>query len=128
TDISLLGVLPDHIKVYPKVDQMAVLSQADVFLSHCGMNSVNESLFFGVPLITYPQTSEQGGVATRVEQVWAGIRLQKTTVSAIKEAVETILGDAIYKESAQKISKGFKKCSGAVGAADKIEQVIADGK
>ena len=128
TDISLLGVLPDHIKVYPKVDQMAVLSQADVFLSHCGMNSVNESLFFGVPLITYPQTSEQGGVATRVEQVGAGIRLQKTTVSAIKEAVETILGDAIYKESAQKISKGFKKCSGAVGAADKIEQVIADGK
>ena len=36
--------LPDNISVFPHVDQIAVLRQADAFVSHCGMNSVSESL------------------------------------------------------------------------------------
>ena len=35
--------IPENIKVYNFVDQMAVLAKADVFISHCGMNSVNEA-------------------------------------------------------------------------------------
>ncbi|MBQ7358587.1 MAG: glucosyltransferase [Lachnospiraceae bacterium] len=125
TDISTLGQLPPNISVYPKVDQMAVLKEADVFLSHCGMNSVNESLYYSVPLVMYPQTSEQGGVATRVEQVGAGLKLQKKTASAIREAVEKVLGDSNYQLSAARIAEGFRMCSGASGAADKILKVIA---
>lgn len=53
------GDLPAHIEVFPQVDQIAVLQKADVFLSHCGMNSVSESLYYGVPLIMLPQTKEQ---------------------------------------------------------------------
>lgn len=126
TDISALGQLPANISVYPKVDQMAVLKEADVFLSHCGMNSVNESLYYSVPLVMYPQTSEQGGVATRVEQVGAGLKLQKKTASAIREAVEKVLGDSNYQLSAARIADGFRKCSGASGAADKILKVIEE--
>ena len=38
-DRSALGTLPDNITALPHVDQIAVLQKADVFLSHCGMNS-----------------------------------------------------------------------------------------
>ena len=41
-----LGTLPDHMSVFQSVDQIAVLEKADLFLSHCGMNSVNESLYY----------------------------------------------------------------------------------
>ena len=57
---SALGTLPDNITALPHVDQIAVLQKADVFLSHCGMNSASESLYFGVPLVLFPQTNEQG--------------------------------------------------------------------
>ena len=115
--------LPENIMVFPSVDQIAVLQKADVFISHCGMNSVNESLYFQVPLIMLPQTSEQGGVATRVEQLGAGVKLQKKDAASILEAVNKVLGDKSYKEGAAAIADGFKNCSGAKGAADKILSV-----
>lgn len=116
--------LPENIKVCNFVDQMAVLAKADVFISHCGMNSVNESLYYGVPLVMYPQTPEQGGVANRVNQLKAGIILKKSNAANIRNAVETLLNDEEYRKNAQNISDGFKKCSGAKGAAQKILSVF----
>lgn len=55
-DIGALGVLPDNVQVYPYVDQPDILSRADVFITHCGMNSVSESLYMATPLVLYPQT------------------------------------------------------------------------
>ena len=122
-DVNELGEIPANISVHSHVDQIAVLAKADAFLSHCGMNSVNESLYYGVPLVMYPQTSEQGGVANRVTQVGAGVMLEKTTPGAIREAVEKVLNDTSYRNGAATISEGFKNCSGAKGAADKILSV-----
>ena len=117
------GALPENISVYPTVDQIAVLQRADAFVSHCGMNSVSESLYFGVPLVMLPQTSEQRGVAERVSQLGAGVKLNKTDAASILEAVRGALADPSYKQNAVHISDGFRRCSGAKGAADKILQV-----
>lgn len=121
--VEKFGKLPDNISVSPSVDQISVLQKADVFISHCGMNSVNESLYFEVPLIMLPQTSEQGGVADRVSSLGAGIKLEKTDAVSILNAVNKVLNDKSYKENAAAIADGFKRCSGAKGAADKIMSV-----
>ena len=122
-NIEDLGAVPDNITISRFVDQIAVLSQADVFLTHCGMNSVNESLYYKVPLVMLPQTSEQDGVATRVEQLGAGVRLKHINAKAIRETIESVLNTKSYYEQASKISQSFHKCTGAKGAADKIEQM-----
>ena len=123
-DIAALGPLPENVSVYPKVDQIAVLEKADAFLSHCGMNSASESLYFGVPLLCYPQTREQGGVAARVTALGAGIMLENPSVSCIKAAVKRLLSDTKIKANAEEIARSFHRCTGPVAAADKIEQVI----
>ena len=122
-NIEDLGAIPDNIMISRYVDQIAVLSQADVFLTHCGMNSVNESLYYKVPLVMFPQTSEQDGVATRVEQLGAGVRLKYINAKSIRAAIEKVLNTKSYYEQASKISQGFRKCTGAKGAADKIEKM-----
>jgi MGT family glycosyltransferase len=121
--IEEFGVLPENISVFTHVDQIAVLQQANIFVSHCGMNSVSESLYFGVPLVMLPQTSEQGGVAERVFQLGAGIKLDKSDAASILGAIRKIFADNSYTQNAAVISEGFKHCSGAKGAADKIMQV-----
>lgn len=125
-DIAALGPLPENVSVYPKVDQIAVLEQADAFLSHCGMNSASESLYFGVPLLCYPQTKEQGGVAARVTALGAGLMLENPSVSCIKAAVKLLLSDTKIKANAEEIARSFHRCTGPIAAADKIEQVIKE--
>lgn len=112
-DCKRFGKLPDYIEIYPYVDQIAVLEKADVFVSHCGMNSVSESLYFGVPLVMLPQTSEQKGVAARVSQLGAGLQIGKMNAKEIRNAVELVMNQNVYRENVKKISDGFKKCTGA---------------
>ena len=124
---SALGTLPDNITALPHVDQIAVLQKADVFLSHCGMNSASESLYFGVPLVLFPQTNEQGGVAARVAELGAGLKLEKADAASIRTAVNAVLQTPSYRANAQNIRESFLRCGGAKAAVDKILSV-ADRK
>lgn len=125
TDIKNIGNIPQSFTILPYVDQLDVLSKTDVFLTHCGMNSVNESLYMGVPMILYPQHSEENAVATRIEQLGAGIRLKGKSPEDIRKAVFDILDNREYKKNAMILRDDFGRCGGAVQAADFIEDVIS---
>jgi MGT family glycosyltransferase len=116
--------LPENIRAYPSVDQMAVLSIADCFVTHCGMNSASEGLYFEVPLVLFPQTPEQGAVAKRAEELGAGLMLKDTSAEGIRKAVEAALNEPSYKKAAMDISAGFKRCGGYKEACGFIESLV----
>ena len=120
-DMSVFGELPGNVKVYPYVDQLDVLSGTSVFITHCGMNSVSESLYMAAPMVLYPQTNEQQAVARRVTEKGAGEILKDDSPAGIREAVMKILGNKSYAEAARKCCEDFRACSGAKGAVDHIE-------
>ncbi|MGL5173740.1 MAG: macrolide family glycosyltransferase [Olsenella sp.] len=120
-DADKLGALPDTIRVSPSVNQLEVLSRADVFITHCGMNSVSESLFSAVPMVLYPQTNEQHAVARRTVEVGAGLLLKDDSVEGIRHAVQCVLKDESYAKAAQECSRDFRACAGPAGAAEFIE-------
>ena len=123
-DLEKLGDLPGNFTIAKNVNQIEVLQQVDAFLTHCGMNSVNEALYYKVPLVLFPQTPEQGGVAYRVNELGAGVYLQEDSPEKIKETIQEVLENNSYKQSAEEISKGFHRCGGYRLAADKIETLI----
>ena len=115
--------VPDNVQIYDSVDQMAVLSIADAFITHCGMNSASEGLYFQVPLVLFPQTPEQGAVAKRTEELGAGIRLKSISEADILQAVKQVLEDPSYKNNAEKISESFRECGGVSEARAFLEKV-----
>ena len=117
--------LPDNIQVYDSVDQMAALSIADVFITHCGMNSVSEALYYEVPLVMFPQTPEQGAVAARAKELGAGEMLLSGEKSEIVTVLDKVLNHLQYKEAAIRISKSFKESGGAVRAKEFLESLDA---
>ena len=120
-DSSVFRELPGNIKIYPYVDQLDVLSKADAFITHCGMNSVSESLYMATPMVLYPQTGEQQAVARRVKEIGAGVMLTNESVQGIRSAVLEILSNHSYAAGAKVCSEDFRSCPGPAGAADFIE-------
>jgi MGT family glycosyltransferase len=123
-DKNSLGAVPGHFTVESYVDQTAVLQKADVFITHCGMNSVNEGLYYGVPMVLFPQHSEQRMVAERVAGLGAGIKLRGNKSRNLSEAVSNVISNSSYRENAQKLSESFQKSGGPVHAANVIEAKI----
>ncbi len=121
-DEKKLGILPDNIKTYERVDQLEVLSRADGFITHCGMNSVSESLYMATPMALYPQTDEQNAVARRTQEIGAGVMLDDDSAEGIKRTVKMLLSEQKYAKAAKECSDDFRSCSGAKGAADFIER------
>ena len=123
TDTDHFAELPQNIQAYESVDQMAVLSIADAFITHCGMNSVSEGLYYGVPLVLFPQTLEQNAVAKRTEELGAGARLNSIFEKDILDALTKVLEDPRYREGAARVSKSFRSCGGAEEAKEFLEQI-----
>lgn len=120
-DPAALEPVPGNVRIYPRVNQLEVLAGADVFLTHCGMNSVSESLLCGVPMVLFPQHGEENAVAIRCEQLGAGLRLKRPSASCIRSALEAVLGDDRYRRAAQTVAEDFARCGGAAEAADFVE-------
>lgn len=122
-DPACLGDLPPHVTAAQRVDQMAVLADCDAFLTHCGMNSVSEALYCGIPLVLFPQTAEQKGVANRTAELGAGLLLSDGTESAIRAAVDAVVTDEQYRKAAATIRDSFRSCGGPQQAAEFILSV-----
>ena len=125
TNTEHFSSLPDNIQVYESVDQMAVLSITDAFITHCGMNSASEGLYFEAPLVLFPQTPEQGAVAKRTEELGAGVMLRSISEEDILQALTRVLTVPSYKENAVKISESFRRCGGAKEARAFLEEIAA---
>ena len=124
TKISDFGEIPKHITIKNSVNQIEILSHAEVFLTHGGMNSVNESLYFGVPMVLFPQQSEQGLVARRTAVLGTGILLNNSRPRSIQKALYQVLGNSSYKGHAKQLSDGLHHAGGAAAAADFILNLI----
>jgi MGT family glycosyltransferase len=58
-DLAELAPLPAHVQAARTQPQLDVLEHADVFVTHAGMGSAAESLWFGVPTVAIPQAVDQ---------------------------------------------------------------------
>lgn len=115
--------LPENIEIHESVDQMAVLSIADAFITHCGMNSASEGLYFRTPLVLFPQTPEQGAVAKRTEELGAGVMLKSISEEDIMDALNKVLFEPSYKSNADLISDSFHACGGVKEARLFLESI-----
>lgn len=69
------GNLPSNITVRSFVDQVDVLSRADIYLTHHGLNSTHESVYLLTPMLSYPLFADQPGLARRCQELEIAVPL-----------------------------------------------------
>ncbi len=126
TDIGLLGEIPDNFIVRNHVPQLEVLKSADVIICHGGLNSVNEALYYGVPVISIPQVNDQYMVSRQLVKLGAGLELkmEEITDEVLRNSVKTVLSDTSYKASSTEIGRSFVEAGGYKAAAKLIMDFI----
>jgi len=120
--ISDLGEIPKNFIVKNYVPQTDVLQYTKLFITHGGMNSTHEGLYYGVPLIVIPQSADQPIIAGQVANIGAGIQLQMQSLTAnqLREAVDHVLSLSSFKKAAANIGESFRKSGGYHQAVDEI--------
>ncbi|MEO8368489.1 MAG: macrolide family glycosyltransferase [Candidatus Solibacter sp.] len=117
-----LGPPPENFIVRPYVPQLEVLARAGAFVSHGGMNSVNESLMHGVPLLVIPQMGEQYINGRRVEELKAGLLLSNAEAGAarLRHSVRRLLDEPQFREGAAAVRQSYLDAGGVARAAQLI--------
>jgi MGT family glycosyltransferase len=122
-DLAVLKPFLQNFTVAQYVPQLSVLQEADLFITHGGMNSIAESISYGVPMIVVPNTLEQSINATRVEQLQAGLYLDPAhlNVDTLQKAAERVLTDRSLVEGVEQIRRSFVEAGGVQRAAESIQ-------
>lgn len=117
-----LGVAPPNFIVAAHVPQLAVLQRVKAFVTHGGMNSVSESLSYGVPVVVIPQMGEQAIVGRQVEHLGAGLCLTKeeATAEKLRESVRQLLVEDRFRSQAAIVRQSFHDAGGVARATDAI--------
>ncbi|AJS58569.1 macrolide family glycosyltransferase [Paenibacillus sp. IHBB 10380] len=127
TRISDLGEIPKNFIVKNYVPQTDVLQYAKLFITHGGMNSAHEGLYYGIPLIVIPQSADQPIIAGQVTNIGAGITLhmQGLTAQQLREAADHVLSVYSYKKAAENMQQSLRKSVGYVQAVDEIFEFVS---
>jgi MGT family glycosyltransferase len=122
-DPVMADAAPGNFIVRPSVPQVDILRRASAFVTHAGMNSVQEALYYGVPLVMAPQAADQFWISARTAELGAGRVLDASRLhaGAIRSSVAEVLSGPGYADAAARISRSLRAAGGPTRAADEIQ-------
>lgn len=107
--------------------QTTLIARAAAVITHSGINTTQQSLYFGVPMIAIPMTHDQPAIAARLARTGAGtvIHPDKLTVGVLRDALCAVMRTGgSYRAAARRMQEAIRRSAGREGAADIAEQLI----
>jgi MGT family glycosyltransferase len=123
--------VPPNVLLLPKVPQLEILKRASLFVTHCGMNSTNESIYYAVPMVNVPLSADQPLVAHRAaNELGFGVYVDFINMKeeTFKNALLQVLNDDSYHERIYRFSQLSRQSNGKITSANYIIEHLKKGK
>jgi len=115
-----------NVRVCRWVPQLEVLKRAALFITHGGISSVRESIYYGVPMLVFPCWLDQPGNAARVVFHGLGLRgdIKSVEPESLLRVLDQILSEPRFRDAVRRFSRIFREQESCSRGADFIEQFI----
>jgi len=126
TDAEEFGKLPPNIEIHRSIPQLEVLQIASLFVTHAGMGSIMESVYYGVPMIAVPQMAEQRTNAKRIQALNLGKYLPREDITAanLLSYAREVKANPNYQRNISLLQKEIKCAGGAKSAANAFDRIV----
>ncbi len=126
-DAGELGPVPANVEVRSWVPQLAVLRQADLFVTHAGAGGSQEGLATATPMIAVPQAVDQFGNADMLEGLGVArhLPMEEATAQALRAAALALVDDPEVARRLKEVQAGMAREGGTRRAADLIEAELS---
>ena len=119
--------LPGNPLVVNYAPQIEILKRAAVTITHSGMNTTQQSLYFGVPMVAIPLAHDQPAIAARLARTGAGLVIPPAslTVPRLRQALELVLPESSqYRAQALRLKAASSKAGGVDRAVELAEHLL----
>ena len=125
-DPAELGAVPDNVEVRSWVPQLAILGQADLFVTHAGAGGSQEGLATATPMIAVPQAVDQFGNADMLGALGVARRIdtEDATAEALRAAALALVDDPEVARRLKEVQAEMAQEGGTRRAADLIEAAL----
>ncbi len=126
-DPADLGDVPPGVEVRSWVPQLAILKQADLFVTHAGAGGSQEGLATATPMIAVPQAADQFGNADVLQALGVArhIPTDEATAETLRETALALVADPEVAARLKDIQAEMVHEGGTGRAADLIEAELA---
>ncbi|WP_344530543.1 macrolide family glycosyltransferase [Streptomyces albiaxialis] len=121
-----LGPLPGNVETHPWVPQLAILEEADAFVTHAGMGGSQEGLATGTPMIAVPQAADQFMNAGILEGLGVArhVPKEKATADALRASLAELTSSPETTNRLAELRRATTEEGGAPHAANLIEATL----
>ncbi|GEC03830.1 macrolide-inactivating glycosyltransferase [Streptomyces spinoverrucosus] len=122
-DPAELGEVPGNVEVRSWVPQLAILKQADLFVTHAGAGGSQEGMATATPMIAVPQAVDQFGNADMLQGLGVArhVPAEEATAETLREAALALIDDPEVARRLADLQAEMAKEGGTQRAADLIE-------
>ncbi|MER6745911.1 macrolide-inactivating glycosyltransferase [Streptomyces fungicidicus] len=122
-DPAELGDLPDNVEVRSWVPQLAILRQADLFVTHAGAGGSQEGLATATPMIAVPQAVDQFGNADMLQGLGVArhVPAGEADAGTLRAAALALVDDPEVARRLKGIQAEMAEEGGTRRAADLVE-------
>jgi UDP:flavonoid glycosyltransferase YjiC (YdhE family) len=115
-----------HTIVVSVAPHLMLLRRASLVVTHAGLNTVLESLLYGLPMLMMPIYADQPAVAARVAWAGAGLVIPAKAASParVRSALIHLRDERAYREKAQALASSIRIAGGLRRAADLVEAAL----
>ncbi|AJC56318.1 MULTISPECIES: macrolide-inactivating glycosyltransferase [Streptomyces] len=123
-----LGEIPGNVEVHQWVAQLAILKQADAFITHAGAGSSQEGLATATPMVAVPQAADQFGNADMLQGLGVArhLPMDQADAATLRAAVLALVANPEVGRRLAAVQREMAAEGGTRRAADLVEAALPD--